>query len=251
MKFLTILLILLSLAACQSQTGEEKNNTAKIAAPVPAGGDIKAPQETPTETQETATEEQQTPPAPPLFENFQATPKLSLFPRAGAFRPEDDDDKGLPYWRTYIDHLIRTSGPMKTDDNAEGNLAFGFRAVKGLDSVGLFSPLAVKPDTTYEVRTNFSCDLIKGASAGIGILEFDEFMWIGDQYPESLSKEHQVGSQTGISLTGLVKKQEQKFTFTTGPKTKMIHLLFFRDGEHDRNPVIIDDIGIKEAGSGL
>ncbi len=234
-KYLLLLLLLcLTLTACQSK---------EDVATAPESEKVTASEPTEAEKAEVA---EQTPPGPPLLEDFQASPQLSLFPRAGAFRPEDGDEQ-LPFWRTFIDHLSRTSGPVKTDETETPNIAFSFRAVKGIDSMGLFSPLAVTPDTTYEIRANISCDLVEGATAGIGILEFDKFLWIGQQYPESLAKERQVGTQPGISLSGLVEKQDQSFTFTTGSKTEMIHLVFFRDGEHDRNPVIIDDIEIKKA----
>ncbi len=225
MKFLTILLFLLNLTACQSQTDKAQPQTEKV--------ELK----------------EQTPPTPPLYEDFQASPQLSLFPRAGAFRPEDDDEQGLPFWRTYMEHLTRTSGPLKVGAEEDTNIAFGFRAIKGLDSVGVFSPLAVEPGKTYEVKALISCDLTEEASAGIGVLEFKEFLWISDQFSESMAKEHQVGAKQGVKLSGKVEKQQQSFTFTTSPQTKMIHLLFFRDGAQDRNPVVIDDIGIIEVRS--
>lgn len=236
-KYLLLLASCLLITACQSQKSD-------VVTPAESESEKTAISQ-PVETEKSEVEEQ-TPPSPPLFENFQASPLLSLFPRAGAFRPEDDDDKGLAFWRTYIDHLIRTSGPMKTDENENGNIVFGFRAVKGLDSVGIFSPISVMPETTYEVSAKISCDLSEGATTGIGVLEFDKFLWVGEQFSESMAKKNQVGTQPGISLTGLIENQEQKFTFTTGPNTRMIHLLFFREGEHDRNPIIVDDIGIKE-----
>ncbi len=249
MRPLIILLILLSLIACQSQTDETQ--------PVPKKAEVsKAPEKaitTPTEPKkaEELSEEQEqppTPPTPPLFENFQEAPKISLFPRTGAFRPEDDDEKGLQFWRTYIDHLTRTSGPIKTgkDDEAEKNIAFGFRSIKGIDSIGLFSPIAVTPDTTYQVEALFNCELKDGASTGIGILEFNEFLWIGEQFSESMAEKYQTGVQEGVQLTGKIDNQVQSFNFTTSPETKMIHLLFFRNGVEDRSPVVIDDIGIKE-----
>ena len=186
------------------------------------------------------------PPTPPIFEDFQGAPQLSLFPRAGAYRPANDDEQGLQFWNTYIDHLMRTSGPTKTGGEADNNIAFGFRAIKGLDSVGVFSPIAVNPGTTYEVSARLTGNLAEGATAGIGLLEFNEFLWLGEQYPEALVKKHQIGRQLLSTATSAMDGLEQKATFTTNPKTHMIHLIFYRDGTQDRNPVLIDDIGIKE-----
>lgn len=183
------------------------------------------------------------PPTPPIREDFEGEPKLSLFPRVGDFRPEDDDQEGLSYWATYIDHLSRTSGVLTNKDASKGR-AFGFRGIKSVDSVGFFSPLAVVPDTTYRVSYRLWSNLSPGGTTGIGILEFDEFLWVGDQLPRSLSEKHFQRSQPGIKLTDDHAGKVQSFTFRTGPRTRMIHLVFFREGTPDRNPVVIDDITI-------
>lgn len=246
----TLLLLLagcMLLAACESSHNDTSSNPTSPPAPAvkPADQQDQAPPQTPSpETQSEI--EKQTPPAPPLSEDFQGKPKLSLFPRAGTYRPEDDNAKGIKFWLTYIDHLRRTSGPIKPDGDKSDNIAFAFRPIKGLDSVGYFSPIAVKPSTTYAVSARFNCDLPEGATAGVGVLEFDRFQWIGEQFSQSLAQKHQLASQPGISLSGKVDNKVEKFTFTTGAKTGMIHLVFFREGKHDRKPVIFDDISIKE-----
>ena len=86
----------------------------------------------------------------------------------------------------------------------------------------------------------------EGASAGIGILEFNEFLWIPSQYTEETFKQHYRGSHEGKSQTG-TSKGEHSFTFTTSPETKMVHIVLFREGTHDRNSVMFDDIRIEEA----
>jgi len=187
------------------------------------------------------------PPAPPLSETFDAAPQLSLFPRVSAFRPEDDDKEGLSYWGTFIDHLLRTSG-VAEKSGRDGSRSWAIRSLKGVDSIAFFSPLEVKPQTTYRVSFALKGELPEAASAGIGILEFDEFLWLGEQYPESLLRQHQTGALEGVRLQGKQQWQEHSFTFTTSPKTRMIHLVLFREGAEDRkHPVLFDDIRIAEA----
>lgn len=181
---------------------------------------------------------------PPVREDFEGEPKLSLFPRVGDFRPEDADKEGLSYWATFIDHLTRTSGLLTNKDTAKGR-AFSFRSIKGIDSVGFFSPLAVAPDASYRVSYRLWSNLAPGGTTGVGILEFDEFLFIADQFPKSLSEKNFQRSQLGIRLTDDHDGKVQSFSFRTGPQTRMIHLVFFREGTPDRNPVIIDDIEIK------
>ncbi|RMH95207.1 MAG: hypothetical protein D6681_13255 [Calditrichaeota bacterium] len=188
------------------------------------------------------------PPAPPLLEDFEGAPKMSLFPRIGSFRPESGD-QGLPFWRTYIDHLRRTSGPVRLP-HGNSQVCWSLRAVRGSASVGFFSPLAVKPGATYRVSMQIKTDLADGAKAGAGILEFDKFLWIGEQYPESVYRQHFQQAAPGGSVEGSHDWQPLDFSFTVGPNTRMVHLVLFREGPYDRQPVYFDDIRIQPAPSG-
>ncbi len=182
------------------------------------------------------------PPMPPVLENFQGTPQLSLFPRVGDYRPEQNSDL-LPFWNTFTEHLIRITGVV--EEQTTGNRAWVLRGIDSIESIGYFAPLAIEPQVTYQVTFALTTELKEGASAGIGIIEFNEFLWISDQYSEDIFKKHFRGSHEGIRLTG-TNKGERSFTFTTGPESRMIHLVLFREGTHDRNSVIFDDIGIEE-----
>ncbi|NJC87129.1 MAG: hypothetical protein FIB02_01120 [Desulfuromonas sp.] len=229
--FFAVFVLICTLAfapACQKQEDPPKTTTPVAVADqnpsVPAGKEGEEP-----------------PPAPPIREDFEGQPKLSLFPRVGDFSPEETDKEGQSYWLTFIDHLVRTSGPIK----GKNGTGFAIRGIKTIDSVGFFSPLAVKPDTSYRIDFRFWGKLPKGGESGAGILEFDEFLWIPGQYPKSVSEKHFQRAQVGVKLTGQHDGTRQSFTFRTGPNTRMIHLVFFREGTPDREPVIIDDIDIR------
>ncbi|BCR05574.1 hypothetical protein DESUT3_26430 [Desulfuromonas versatilis] len=190
---------------------------------------------------------QPVPPAPPLREDFEGQPRLSLFPRIGDYRPENEDEVGLPFWNSYIEHVVRTSGVVEVPiPLGQGGRAFSFRSVAGLDSLGFFSPLAVEPETAYRVSARFKTALPEGGETGIGILEFDEFLWIGEQYPRSLAEQRQTGVQEGLKLRGDNNWEPQSFTFVTGEKTRMVHLIFYREGSEDRAPVLVDEISIEK-----
>jgi hypothetical protein len=227
MRHLPLLLLLLPLAlsACEERR----------AAPLPEA----------TGTAAVAAEPELPPPTPPMLENFDGEPQLSLFPRVGAFRPEDDDEEGGAFWLTYIDHLLRTSGAIQ-GAGLEGGRCWALRSLSGIDSVAFFSPLAVQPRTTYQVRFAFRGKLPPGGTAGIGIMEFDRFLWIGEQFPQSLQRQHQTGAHPGLSLSGSSDWAEHQFDFTTSGQTRMVHLLLFRDGAADRqHAVYFDDIVIE------
>jgi len=250
LALLALALLLTLLAGCGSK--EQETDTARPQADKPAAeataGTPEAKDAASAGAPEAAAEAE--PPAPPMSENFDGEPQLSLFPRVSGSRPEDSDSEGLSYWKTYIDHLLRTCGAADKAGRQESR-AWIIRSIKGLDSVAFFSPLAVKPETAYRVSFAFKGELPEGASAGIGVLEFDEFLWIGEQYPESLMREHQTGSRDGVRLQGKQPWKEHAFTFTTTAKSRMIHLVLFRDGADDRKqPVFFDDIRIEEAPAG-
>jgi len=225
--------VLAFLAGCQEEIsppatgGREQAPTPVVAekAPEPAGTE-------PVDKQ---------PPRPPLREDFQAEPKLPLFPRVGDFQPPPGSER-LPDWRSSINQLVKVTGV--AENAADGSRGWVFRSIKSIDSLGYFSPVAVEPNKIYQVSFKLIADLPAGASAGMDILEFDEFLWIGEQYTEETYIKHFLGSHEGRRLTGK-GHGIQAFAFTTGPETRMVHLVLFRDGTHDLNSLMYDDIEIR------
>ena len=134
------------------------------------------------------------PPSPPIIEDFEGEPTLSLFPRAGDSQPPLDDERHA-YWRTFIDHLTRTSGLVQKEGEAP-NRAWSFRSINTIDSVGYFAPLEVEPQTSYTVSFRMQTELPEKASAGVGILQFDQFLWVGEQYDDETLKKHMSGPPT-------------------------------------------------------
>jgi hypothetical protein len=181
------------------------------------------------------------PPRPPLREDFQGEPKLPLFPRVGEFQPPSGSERHLD-WRNFIDQLVKVTGV--AENAADGSRGWVFRSIKSVDSLGYFSPVAVEPNKIYQVSFKLIADLPEGASAGMGILEFDEFLWTGEQYTEESYIKHFLGGHEGRRLTGK-GHGIQAFAFTTGPETRMVHLVLFRDGTHDLNSLMFDDIEIR------
>ena len=245
----TLCLLMLLITACQDETPKAVKNPPPSALTDKADPAVSTALTVLKETidqEQSQTEGEQQPerkmPEPPIFETFQGEPQLTLFPRAGDFRPADNSDN-LPYWNVFIEHLVKVTGV--AEESGTGNRAWVFRGIKSIDSVGYFSPLAVKPQTQYKVSFNLKTELAEGASAGIGLIEFDQFLWIPHQYTEETFMKHLLGSQEGKRLTGTTEG-EQTFTFTTNPKTAMIHLVLFREGAHDRNDVRFDNIRIEE-----
>lgn len=188
----------------------------------------------------------QKPPGPPLHEDFESTPRLSLFPRIGDYRPADEETERLKYWTTYLEHLTKTSGRLELPPpQQQAGRVFSLRSVAGLDSIGFFAPLEVLPQRSYQVSLRVKTELPENGVFGIGVLEFDRFLWVGEQYTQALVQQHQTGVQQGLELRGEHPWQTQQFRFTTGPETGMVHLVFFREGTADRRPVLLDDIRVE------
>jgi hypothetical protein len=116
-----------------------------------------------------------------------------------------------------------------------------------MSSIAFFAPLAVKPTTRYHVSFDFKGELPKGASAGIRALEYKEFLWIGEQFTEELSKKYQSRAFSGSAVKSKSDWQSYSFDLTTSPQAGMLHLILYRDGNMDREePVFFDNIAISE-----
>lgn len=228
--FMTILC--LSCFACRSD--EKAAPQPPVKTTIEKGADVKTPEKEPS------------PPGVPVTETFEREPQLSLFARVASYRPADDDSEGLSYWATYIDHIERTSG-MRPKRGRNDSNGWAIQGIKGVPSIAFFAPLAVKPATRYHISFDFKGELPKDASAGIGALEFKEFLWIGEQFTEELCKKYQTGAVPGIAVKSGNEWQSYSFDFTSSPQTGMIHLVLYRDGNMDREkPVFFDNIAITE-----
>jgi len=227
-----ILLTTLLLTACEEPTPPVPPESMRYSpGSLPADQDVQS--------------EERTSPGAPLHENFEGAPQLSLFPRVGDYQPPRGDERH-PFWETFIDHFTRTSGLMQSPDEPP-NHAWSFRSINTIDSVAYFSPLAVEPETAYRVSFRMQTNLPEEASAGVGVLEFDQFLWIGEQYDEETIRTHLVApALIGQRLEGENTLAElHQFDFTTGPRTRMVHLVFFREGPHARHSVLLDDVAIE------
>ena len=233
---LTCFAVLAFLAGCQEETppatssGKEDLKTVVVE---------KSPDLSPGPL-ETGTVGKQ-PPRPPIREDFQGEPQLPLFPRVGDFQPPPGSKRHL-LWRDAIDHLVKVTGV--AENAADGSRGWVFRSIQSIDSLGYFSPVAVAPGKIYQVTFKLIADLPEGASAGVDILEFDEFLWTSEQYTEEIFSKHFLGKIEGRRLTGR-GHGIQSFAFATGPETRMVHLVLFRDGTHDLNSLMFDDIEIR------
>jgi hypothetical protein len=245
MRLAVILLTLFStmiLSGCQSK--EES-----VATPEQETAPQVIQSTTAQDQQQEETTEPPTPPTPPITETFEETPQLSFFPRVVDYQPEPDDTERLPYWRSFMEHVIKTSG-VRIVSKEPANRALLIKSLDSIDSVAFFTPLAVQPGASYQVGFTFKGAIPEGGRAGIAALEFSEFLWIGEQFTESQAKQYQVGVIKGKDMKGSEEWQEQNYRFTVGPKTKMIHLVFYRDAEDGKRPVFFEDISITAAADG-
>ena len=235
--FLAGLAVLACLAGCREEAPQTATHSRQEANRPVAAAKASAP--TQAAGQAEAADKQ--PPRPPLRETFQEEPKLSFFPRIGDFQPPRDSQRH-PDWRSHINQLVKVTGV--AENAADGSRGWVFRSLNAIDSLGYFAPVAVEPGRIYQVTFKLIADLPAGATAGISVLEFDEFLWIGEQYTEETYSRHFRGVHEGRRLTGK-GHGIQAFAFSTGPETRMVHLVMFREGTHDDNSLMFDDIEIR------
>ncbi len=77
------------------------------------------------------------------------------------------------------------------------------------------------------------------------MIEYDQFFWLAEQYSQAFDAAHRTDNHAGIRVNGHSDWQEHSFSFTTGPDTRMIHLVLFREGAENRLPVLVDEIEIE------
>jgi len=229
---------LLALTACDSPPAPPASTTKPVA--TAAKESLAAPE------QPTGDSEQPRPPAPPLNENFDGDPQLSIFPRVGEVRPDPADSQQTGIWAAYIDHLLRTSA-IAPGEGGSKDRALTFKGFQGVESLGFFAPLAVKPATRYTISFDCRGDLAEGVNAGIGVMEYREFLWIGEQFTRSENEKYLVGRQEGARAQGSKTMQNYQFSFQTGNETRMIHIVLYLDGMNGNNPVFFDNIRIEPA----
>ena len=80
-----------------------------------------------------------------------------------------------------------------------------------------------------------------------GLLEFREFLWIGQQFTQYEVRKYLLGDNSGARIHSSTDWDHYQFTFQAGPETRMIHLIFYLDGENGNDPVFFDDIRIEPA----
>lgn len=244
LMFATFCIALFITSGCQEETppSVQKANDSKAPSLAIVQGTATTAGKSQGEPQKQTEVLDREPPRPPVFENFQDAPKLSIFPLVGDFRPADGSDQ-LLNWKTSIEQLVKGTGI--AEEQTTGGRSWVFSSINSIDSSGYFSPLAVTPQTAYQVSFKMAAELEEGASAGISILEFNKFLWIPGQYNEEIFNHNFRGSHKGKRLTGTIKG-EYAFTFITGHETHMIHMVLFCDGTHNHNSVMFDDIKIEQ-----
>jgi spermidine synthase len=172
-------------------------------------------------------------------------PLLPLFPRLGSHKPGDAEKEDLAVWAANMDYFADMSG-IVSGSGVDGSAGFLIAKVAGPGSSAYFAPLAVKPSAEYVVEFAMKSETIPQGEAGVGVVEYDAFKPTGMQPSLADNERHLVGMQDKVRITGPRNWERHSFAFRTSPKTRMIHLILYRGGIYDRNPVVFDDIRIRE-----
>jgi len=168
-----------------------------------------------------------------------------ILPYLGGYRPDEEDRAGLLAWSANMDYFTTISGIVQWIGR-EGSAALSVRSIEDVVSAGYFIPMAVRPSTTYRVEFQMKSLLSLGGEAGAGMLEYDALLPSGEEFTLLANRNHRIGSNVYLRIRGERDWEKHTYTFKTSPRARMVHLLFFREGLHNREPVIFDDIVIRE-----
>jgi len=186
------------------------------------------------------------PPSVDILETFDDKDRrVPVIPYLGGFRPEETDKTGFTIWSANMDHFSDVSGVVP-GVGFGGSAALTVRSIPEIASVGYYIPLAVRPSTTYRVKFRMKSQLSIGGEAGAGIAEYDAILPLRAEPTLPVVREHRIGSKAYIRVPGEHGWEEYAFAFTSSKRARMVHLLFFREGLHTREPVVFDDIEIRK-----
>ncbi len=172
-------------------------------------------------------------------------PILPMFPRLGSHRPEAAQVQGFAVWAGNMELFAAGSGVVPKA-GASGSAALKIVGVAGVGSAAYFAPVSVRPATQYQVEFHLKSGMNPRGEAGAGVVEYDAFLPAGEQPTQEVLRNHLVGMHDGVRVAGPRQWQRHAFSFRTSPRTRMVHLVLYREGEHDRGPVFFDDIRIAE-----
>jgi spermidine synthase len=171
--------------------------------------------------------------------------RLSLFPRLGSHRPENEEGKDLAVWSANMEQFASSSG-IRDGAGIEGSRGLLVKSIAGAGSSAYFAPLAVRPSTVYSVSFAVKSGTEGGGEAGVGLQEFIKFLPTGEQPTGSVIRKFLIGGKDEVRLKGSRNWETHSFSFRTTPRTRMVHLVFYREGKHDHNPVVFDNLRISE-----
>lgn len=184
--------------------------------------------------------------APKRRETFDgAKPVLPMFPRLGSHRPAEEGAADRAVWEGNMEFFAGETGAERGAGTGGGR-ALKIVSVAGVGSSAYFAPLAVRPSTGYRVEFLLKSGMNPKGIAGAGIAEYDTYLSTGEQPSPEGNRKHLLDAADGVRVSGPGDWQPLSFRFRTSPRTRMVHLVLYREGEHDRSPVYFDDVRIVE-----
>jgi hypothetical protein len=181
-----------------------------------------------------------------LTENFNGEENnLPYYPLVGGYLPDDQNAFQELMWDAYYEFFRRVGG-IKDGVGIDGTPALVLGSHAEPVPLAFIIPLEMEKSAEYLIEFKMNNLAGNAVEVGMGYMEYDSLIPFDDFFTINVYEKHFVGGNKAVTVSGPSPWTSHKFTLKTGPKTKMVHLNFYRFGDVDPGETIIDDISIRK-----
>lgn len=183
-----------------------------------------------------------------VLENFDSSPRLPLVPRVPSVRAADAGEDAGALLAGYELLMSRSSG-IAPQMGLGGSNGLVLRALPNTDFVAFTIPHAVEPSTRYRLTWSMKAGQLNAETAAVVVEQFDAADATYGQFQRAFSQAHSLQHETVATLSSAQPWTRHEAAFATTPRTRMIHLILYRQGQPGREPVQVDDIVLEALGA--
>ena len=183
-----------------------------------------------------------------VHEDFEASPQLPLIPRvAGIDFGVDGSDQDRVAMRAAYELLFTRVSGVAPGMGLGGSAGLVLRWVPMSSLVGYAIPQVVKPSARYRVGWSMLNGALQpGEAVSVVVEQFDTVEATGMQFMMSYVNTHSVHRETMAQIDAAQPWTRHGFEFSTTPNTHMVHIVFFRSGAPNPEPVRFDDFTVED-----
>jgi spermidine synthase len=169
----------------------------------------------------------------------------ALFPLLGNLAPGNGNREQTAVWEGYSDYFAAVSGVFR-GVGISGSRGLAVRSLPDVGTVAWLMPVMVHPSRSYTVDFSMKSELFWGGEGGVGWMAFDTSVTTPEEMTGIPFGAHLLQKQDAVRIRGAKDWNRYTFSFETPPGSQMVCLVFYREGLNEPEPLVFDDIRIRE-----